>query len=129
MRPGQAARRSHYYKRHGETLLFAALDIATGQVIGRCFPRHRATEFRRFLDEIEINAPKDLDVHLVMDNYATQKTPLIRAWLAKRPRWHSHLSPPALPGSTRPSGSSPWSPKRKSAAASIAASPNSRPAS
>jgi transposase len=93
MRPGQAARRTHDYKRHGTTSLFAALDIATGQVIGKCFPRHRATEFRRFLDEIEANVPKDLDVHLVMDNYATHKTPLIRAWLAKRPRWHVHLTP------------------------------------
>ncbi len=93
MRPGQAARRSHDYKRHGTTSLFAALDIATGQVIGKCFPRHRAAEFRKFLDEIEANVPKDLDVHLVMDNYATHKTPLIRAWLAKRPRWHVHLTP------------------------------------
>jgi transposase len=93
MRPGQAERRTHDYKRHGTTSLFAALDIATGKVIGQCFPRHRATEFRKFLDEIEANVPKDLDVHLVMDNYATHKTPLIRAWFAKRPRWHVHLTP------------------------------------
>jgi transposase len=93
MRPGQPERRSHDYKRHGTTSLFAALDIATGKVIGQCFPRHRATEFRKFLDEIEANVPKDLDVHLVMDNYATHKTPLIRAWFAKRPRWHVHLTP------------------------------------
>ena len=93
MRPGQAARRSHDYKRHGVTSLFAALDIATGRVIGRCYPRHRAAEFRRFLDEIEANVPRDLDIHLVMDNYATHKTPLIRSWLAKRPRWHVHLTP------------------------------------
>ena len=93
MRPGQAARRTHDYKRHGTTSLFAALDVATGQVIGKCFPRHRAAEFRKFLDEIEANVPKDLDVHLVMDNYATHKTPLIRAWLAKRPRWRVHLTP------------------------------------
>jgi transposase len=93
LRPGQPARRSHDYKRHGVTSLFAALDIATGQVIGQCLPRHRAAEFRRFLDEIEANVPKDLDVHLVMDNYATHKTQLIRDWLAKRPRWHVHLTP------------------------------------
>jgi hypothetical protein len=62
-------------------------------VIGKCFPRHRATEFRKFLDEIEANVPRDLDVHLVMDNYATHKTPLIRNWLARRPRWHVHLTP------------------------------------
>jgi transposase len=93
MRPGQPARRSHDYKRHGVTSLFAALDVATGKVIGQCFPRHRAAEFRRFLDEIEANVPGNLDVHLVMDNYATHKTPLIRAWFAKRPRWHVHLTP------------------------------------
>lgn len=93
MRPGQPARRSHDYKRHGVTSLFAALDIATGKVIGQCLPRHRAAEFRIFLDQIEANVPKDLDVHLVMDNYATHKTQLIRDWLAKRPRWHVHLTP------------------------------------
>ena len=93
MRPGQAARRSHDDKRHGVTSLFAALDIATGRVIGQCFQRHRAAEFRKFLDEIEANVPEKLEVHLVMDNYATHKTPLIRAWFAKRPRWHVHLTP------------------------------------
>jgi transposase len=93
MRPGQAARRSHDYTRHGTTSLFAALDIATGRVIGKCYPRHRAAEFRKFLDEIEANVPPDLDVHLVMDNYATHKTPLIRDWLIRRPRWHIHLTP------------------------------------
>jgi transposase len=75
------------------TSLFAALDIATGHVIGKCYGRHRATEFRTFLDEIEANIPKGLEVHLVWDNYATHKTPLIRSWLAKRPRWHVHLTP------------------------------------
>ena len=93
MRPGQIERRTHDYTRHGTTSLFAALDIATGRVIGKCYPRHRAVEFRRFLDEIEKAVPDDLDVHLVMDNYATHKTPLIRNWLAKRPRWHVHLTP------------------------------------
>ena len=93
MRPGQAARRSHDYKRHGSTSLFAALDIATGRVIGKCYGRHRAVEFRKFLDEIEAAVPDSLDVHLVMDNYATHKTPRIRNWLAKRPRWHVHLTP------------------------------------
>jgi transposase len=93
MRPGQPARRSHDYFRHGTISLFAALDIATGKVIGKCYSRHRATEFRKFLDEIEAAVPHDLDVHLVMDNYATHKAPLIRNWLAKRPRWHVHLTP------------------------------------
>jgi transposase len=93
MRPGQPARRSHDYKRHGITSLFAALDIATGRVIGKCYPRHRAIEFRKFLDEIEGVVPADLDVHLVIDNYATHKAPLVRNWFARRPRWHVHLTP------------------------------------
>jgi transposase len=93
MRPGQPARMTHDYKRHGTTSLFAALDIATGRVIGKCYDRHRAHEFRKFLDEIEVAVPRDLDIHLVMDNYATHKTLLIRNWLAKRPRWHVHLTP------------------------------------
>jgi len=93
MRPGQPERRSHDYARHGTTSLFAALDVATGQVIGQCYPRHRATEFRQFLDEIEARVPPDLDVHLVWDNYATHKTELIRNWLVKRPRWQVHLTP------------------------------------
>jgi transposase len=93
MRPGQPERRSHDYTRHGTTSLFAALDVATGQVIGQCYPRHRAEEFRQFLDEIEARVPRDLEVHLVWDNYATHKTALIRDWLAKRPRWRVHLTP------------------------------------
>ena len=93
MRPGQAERRSHDYTRHGTTSLFAALDIATGQVIGQCYPRHRAQEFRQFLDVIEARVPRDLDIHLIWDNYATHKTALIRDWLVKRPRWHVHLTP------------------------------------
>jgi transposase len=93
MRPGQPARRSHDYKRHGTTSLFAALDIATGRVIGKCYARHRAIEFRKFLDAIEAAVPADLDVHLVIDNYATHKAPLIRNWFNRRPRWHVHLTP------------------------------------
>lgn len=93
MRPGQVERRTHDYTRHGTTSLFAALDIASGAVIGRCYPKHRSSEFRKFLDQIEANVPRELDVHLVMDNYATHKTKLIRDWLAKRPRWHVHFTP------------------------------------
>jgi hypothetical protein len=78
MRPGQPERRSDDYMRHGTTSLFAALDIATGSVIGKCYPRHRAEEFRHFLDDIEANVPSELDVHLVWDNYATHKTRMIR---------------------------------------------------
>jgi transposase len=93
MRPGQVERRTHDYVRHGTTSLFAALDVKTGEVIGRCHRRHRAVEFRTFLDTIEAAVPEDLDVHLVVDNYATHKTPLIRRWLAKRPRYHMHFTP------------------------------------
>jgi transposase len=93
MQPGQIERRTHDYKRHGVTSLFAALDIATGKVIGACYPRHRAQEFRRFLDAIDAQVPTQLDVHLVMDNYATHKTKLIHDWLAKRPRFHVHWTP------------------------------------
>jgi transposase len=89
MRPGQAERRTHDYVRHGTTSLFAALDVKTGTVIGRC---HRV-EFRKFLDTIDDAVPPDLDIHLIIDNYATHKTPLIRRWLSKRPRVHLHFTP------------------------------------
>lgn len=95
MRPGQAERRTHDFKRHGTTSLFAALDIKAGTVVGKCMPRHRSQEFRRFLDEVERNVPAGLDVHDVMDNYGTHKTKLIRNWFAKRPRWHVHYTPTA----------------------------------
>src|SRR5215210_411688 len=93
LRPGQAERRTHDYTRHGTTSLFAALDVRAGTVIGRCFPRHRAAEFRRFLDEVDAQVPPDLDVRLVLDNSATHKTSAIRDWLAKRPRYHAHFTP------------------------------------
>ena len=93
MRPGQAERRTHDYKRHGTLTLFAALDVKVGKVIGQCFPRHRAREFRRFLDTVERNVPADLDIHLVIDNAGSHKTKLIRGWFAKRPRWHIHFTP------------------------------------
>ena len=93
LRPGPAERRTHDYVRHGTTSLFAALDVHAGKVIGKCFPRHRAAEFRKFLDEIDAHVPSDLDVHLVLDNSATHKTGLIRDWLAKRPRYHVHFTP------------------------------------
>jgi transposase len=75
------------------TSLFAALDVKAGTVIGKCMRRHRAHEFRKFLDEIERNVPADLDIHVIMDNYGTHKTHLIRNWFAKRPRWHVHFTP------------------------------------
>jgi len=93
MRPGQVERRSHDYKRHGTTSLFAAFDVASGQVLGQLHRRHRSHEFRRFLDTIEHNVPAKLDVHLILDNYGTHNTQLIRRWLAKRPRFHLHFTP------------------------------------
>ena len=93
MRPGQVERRTHDYKRHGTLSLFAALDIATGKVIGQCYPRHRSQEFLKFLREIDGRVPAGLDIHLVMDNYATHKTKPVRNFLAKRPHWHVHLTP------------------------------------
>jgi len=93
MRPGQAERRTHDYKRHGTTSLFAALDVKAGTIIGKCMPRHRAAEFRRFLDTVESNVPGDLDIHVVMDNASSHKTKLIRDWFAKRPNWHPHFTP------------------------------------
>ena len=93
MRPGQVQRRTHDYERHGTTSLFAALDVKTGTVIGECHRRHRATEFRAFLDTIDDHVPAALDLHLILDNYSTHKTPLIRRWFAKRPRFHVHFTP------------------------------------
>ena len=93
MRPGQPERRTHDYRRHGTMDLFAALDVKAGTVIGACKGRHRATEFRAFLDQVEAAVPADLDVHLVLDNAATHKTRIVHDWLVKRPRWHLHFTP------------------------------------
>ena len=93
MQPGQLERGTHDYKRHGTTSLFAALDLKTSRVIGQFHRRHRSVEFRRFLDTIEAHVPADLDVHLILDNYGTHKTALIRKWLLKRPRFHVHFTP------------------------------------
>lgn len=93
MRPGQIERRTHDYKRHGTTSLFAAFNVASGQVLAQLHRRHRSQEFRKFLDTIDHNVPQKLDVHLILDNYGTHKTALIRRWLAKRPRFHLHFTP------------------------------------
>jgi transposase len=93
MMPGMPGRRTHNYLRHGTTSLFAALDVATGFVIGKCYKRHRASEFLDFLKQIDANVPGGLDIHIVMDNYATHKTPAVKAWLARRPHWHIHFTP------------------------------------
>jgi len=91
--PGIPERRTHDYMRHGTTTLFAALDIATGEVIGELHRRHRSAEFLQFLRTIEANVPAQLDIHLVMDNYGTHKTPTIKAWFARHPRFHVHFTP------------------------------------
>jgi transposase len=93
MRPGQVERRTHDDRRHGTTTLFAALNVKTSELITQFHQRHRATEFRQFLDAIDAAVPRHLDVHLIMDNYGTHKTPLIRNWFAKRPRFHVHFTP------------------------------------
>lgn len=91
--PGLPERRTHDYMRHGTTTLFAALDIATGEVIGELHRRHRSTEFLQFLRTIDANVPAKLDVHLVMDNYGTHKAPSVKNWFARHPRFHVHFTP------------------------------------
>jgi transposase len=93
MRPGQVERRTHDYKRHGVTDLFAALNLATGQVVHQTRRQHRAVEFRKFLDLIDESVPADLAVHVVLDNSSTHKTPAIRDWLLKHPRFTFHFTP------------------------------------
>ena len=93
MKPGQPERRTHDYYRHGTTSLFAALDIATGKVIGKCHRQHRHQEFLRFLAQIDREVPAHLDIHLVLDNYGTHKVPKVHQWFARRPRYHLHFTP------------------------------------
>jgi transposase len=93
LKKGRAATMTHDYKRHGTTTLFAALDVKSGMVIGECLPRHRAKEFLKFLHNIDKAVPGKRDVHLVLDNYATHKTPDVKAWLAKHPRFKLHFTP------------------------------------
>ena len=93
LRPGQAERRTHDYVRHGTTTLFAALDAKSGKVIGECHKRHRAIEYRRFLETIDERVPAALEVHLIVDNYATHKTASIKRWLLRHPRFHVHFTP------------------------------------
>lgn len=93
LQPGQAERRTHDYKRNRTTSLFAALELKTNRLIGQLHRRHRSVEFRKFLDVIEARVPAGLDVHLIMDNYGTHKTALIRKWFAKRTRFHVHFTP------------------------------------
>jgi transposase len=93
MMPGMPEQRTHDYHRNGITSLFAAFDIADGTVISQLHRQHRAVEFKKFLITIDKTVPADLDIHLICDNYGTHKTPAIRAWLAKHPRFHMHFTP------------------------------------
>ena len=93
LRPGQVERGTHDYKRHGTTSLFAALELKTSRVIGQLRRRHRSQEFRQFLDVIEAQVPAQLEIHIIVDNYGTHKTAMIRKWFAKRPRFHLHFTP------------------------------------
>jgi transposase len=93
MAPGVPARQSHDYERHGVTSLFAAMDVASGVTISNCYRRHRHQEFLRFLNDVDANLPRGLDVHLVMDNYGTHKVNKVRGWLMRHPRYHVHFTP------------------------------------
>lgn len=93
MKKGRAGTWTHDYKRHGVTTLFAALDVATGKVIGQCMKKHRHQEWLKFLRTIDRSTPKGLALHLIADNYATHKHPKVKAWLARHPRFHMHFTP------------------------------------
>ncbi len=93
LRPGIPERQTHDYSRHGTTDLFAALEVKTGKVIGALHRRHRSAEFKSFLQRIDQEVPADLEVHLILDNYSTHKTPLVLRWLVRHPRYHLHFTP------------------------------------
>src|SRR6195256_712184 len=93
MKKGRAGTMTHDYKRNGTTTLFAALNVLTGKVIGECLPKHRNTEFLRFLRRIDREVPKGLAIHLILDNYGTHKHPNVTAWLDRHPRFHLHFTP------------------------------------
>jgi len=101
MKPGQPTTRTHDYKRHGTTTLFAALDVLEGKAIGHCMPRHRHRhrhrEFIRFLNAVEAAVPAGKVVHAILDNYAVHKHPKVRAWLDRHPRWTFHFTPTSAP--------------------------------
>jgi len=93
MKKGRRGTMTHDYKRHGTTTLFAALNLLDGRVIGECMPRHRHQEFLRFLRRLDRDFPKDLDLHLIVDNYGTLKQPKVKQWLARHPRFELHFIP------------------------------------
>lgn len=93
IKKGRCGTMTHDYKRNGTTTLFAALSMLDGKVIGACLPRHRHREFLRFMRLIDQETPADLDLHLILDNYATHKTPAVKRWLKTHPRFHLHFTP------------------------------------
>ena len=93
LRPSIPSRQTHDYKRHGTTTLFAALSLLDGKVIGECLPRHRSREFLRFLGRLDRETPADLILHLIVDNYSTHKSPPVKRWLKRHPRFHLHFIP------------------------------------
>ena len=93
MKPGRAGTMTHDYKRNGTTTLFAALDVLTGKVVGQCLPRHRHEEFLTFLKTIDAEVPRGLQVHLILDNYATHKHQNVERWLKRHKRFHLHVTP------------------------------------
>lgn len=95
MAPGSPERHTHDYARHGTTSLFAALDVATGKVIGKCYKRHRAREFLKFLDQIDATVTREegVEIHLILDNYGTHKTPAVKRWFLRHPEYHLHFTP------------------------------------
>jgi len=93
MKKGRCGTMTHDYKRNGTTCLFAALNVLEGKVIGSCYPRHRNIEFRKFLRQIDRGTPKDLAIHMILDNYGTHNHPMVKAWLEKHPRFHCHFTP------------------------------------
>jgi transposase len=93
LKRGRAGTMTHDYKRHGTTTLFAALDILDGKVIGQCMLKHRSQEFIRFLRRLDQETPAELDLHLILDNYGAHKTPAVKRWVARHPRFHLHFTP------------------------------------
>jgi len=95
MTPGQAERGTHDYVRNGTTSLFAALNVATGHVIGKCYKRHRQQEFLKFLKEIDARVVREpgVQIHIIMDNYGTHKTPSVKRWFERHPEYHLHFTP------------------------------------
>jgi transposase len=108
MMPGMPERRTHDYVRHGITTLFAALNVATGEITGSIHRRHRAAEFKKFLTKLDNTVPTDLDIHLICDNYATHKSPTITGWLARHPRFHLHFTPTYSSWLNQVSVNRPW---------------------